>query len=51
MVYWHYFDKIDHLHREIAVVEILLDDPNKHDRYAHYANPKGLQCPKIIKIH
>lgn len=42
MVYWHYFDKIDHLHREIAVVEILLDDPNKHDRYAHYENLKGL---------
>lgn len=42
MVYWHYFDKIGHSHREIVVVEILLDDPNKHDRYARYGNPKEL---------
>lgn len=51
MVYWHYFDKIDHLHREIAVAEILLDDPNKLDRYVHYGNPKELWYPKIIKIY
>lgn len=54
MVYWHYFDKIGHLHRGIVAVEILLDDPNKQDRYARYGNPKEPWYPIIIiiiKIH
>ena len=42
MVCWHYFGRIDHLHREIVEVEIFLDDPSKLDRLTHYGNPKEL---------